>query len=92
MRERLSRYRRGAASIEEVLTVAWRMTSHPQEVITRIGSPTSFAREGMGSRHGEEAEDEETEGEVDGDVVNSLPIELPGKRRQTLSTIFLLYP
>ena len=74
MRERLSRCRRGAASIEEVLTVAWRTTSLLREVITKTGNSTSSAREGRGSRHEEEAEDE-----VEGDVVTSLPIELPGK-------------
>ena len=61
-------------------------------MINRTGNSTTSAREGRGSRHGEEAEDEETEGEVEGDVVTSLPIELPGKQRQTRSTIFPLYP
>ena len=66
--------------------------SLPQEVITTTGTSTIPAREGRGSRHGEEAEDEETEGEVEGDVVTSLLIELPGKQRQTLPMISLLYP
>ena len=61
-------------------------------MITRTGKSTSSEREGRGSRHGEEAEDEETEGEMAGDVVTSPLTELPGKQRQTLSMISPLYP
>ena len=83
MKVRPSRCPRGGVSIGGVLMVAWRTTPVLQKVNTRIEITTSSAREERDSCHGEEAEDEETEGEVVRDVGALLPTELPSKQRQT---------
>lgn len=83
MKGRLSRSRSEGPSIGEVLMAALPMTPVLQEVSIRTENRTSSEKEGRDSRQGEEAEDEEIEGEVVGDVVALLPTELLSKQRLT---------
>ena len=84
MKERPSRSRRGEVSIGGALMEASRTILIRQEVNIRIENSTSPTREEKDLRQGEEAEDEEIEGEVVEDVEALLPTELLSKQRQTL--------
>lgn len=63
--------------------VASRTTPVPQEEDIRTENPTTSTREERDSGQEEEAEDEEIEGEVAGDVGVLLPTGLPSKQHQT---------
>ena len=84
MKERLSRSRRGEVSIGGALMVASHTIAILQEVNIRTEDSTSLTREERDLCQGEEAEDEEIEGEVVEDVEALLPTELLSKQRQTL--------
>ena len=84
MKGRPSRSRRGGVSIGGVLMVASRTTLRLRKVDIRTGNLASSTREEKGSCQGEEAEDEEIEGEVVGDVGALLSTELLSRQRQTL--------
>lgn len=83
MKGRLSRSRRGGVSIGGAPMSVSRMTPVLQEVDIRIGNLTMPTREERDLCQGEEAEDEEIEGEVGRDVGVLNPTELLSKQRQT---------
>ena len=83
MKGRLSRSRTEGVSIGGELMVAWRTIAVLQEVDIRTGNSASTMREKRASCPEEEAEDEEIEVEVAGDVRALLPPELLSKQRQT---------